>query len=928
MHRRMTPAAPMREDWLILLVAFGYVALLFGIAFYGDKRADAGRSLIGNPYIYTLSMAVYCTAWTFYGSVGRAATTGVAFLPIYLGPTLMVALWWVVLRKIVRIAKSQRITSIADFVGSRYGKSTLLGGLVSVIAVIGIMPYISLQLKAVSASFELIRHYPEMVPPISASSLPPWRDTALYIALLMAVFTILFGTRHIDATERHEGLVAAIAFESIVKLVAFLAVGIFVTFGLFDGPGDLFGRAAQQVDLRKLMLPDAIPGGAGGWFLLTVLSMFAILFLPRQFQVAVVENVNESHLRKAAWLFPLYLFVINLFVLPIALGGRLLFADGRVDPDTFVLTLPMAHDHALLTLFVFIGGLSAATGMVIVETIALSTMLCNDLVMPLLLRLKALRLTERRDLSQLLLTIRRGSIVFVLLLGYLYFRLIGESYALVTIGLVSFAAAAQFAPPILFGIYWRGATRQGALAGLLAGFTVWLYTLLLPAFAKSGWLPAGFIESGLLGLSWLRPYSLFGMTGLDNVSHAMFWSMAANIGALVGVSLFTRHTPIEQVQAAYFVDVFRQGGPDDRALVWKGTATIADLRALCMRFLGEKRAGEIFTAYERGRGITLGDQPQADAQLVNHVEKALAGAIGAASARVMVSSTVKGEALSLEGVLQILDETSQVVEYSHRLEQKSAELEAATRELREANERLKELDQMKDEFVSTVSHELRTPLTSIRAFSEILRDHPDLPALQREEFLGTVVKETERLSRLVDDVLDIARLESGRMAWRIEAHDLDGLIGDAITAVEQLFKERNVALVRETLAPPARVRGDRDRLMQVLINLLSNANKFCEPGRGRVVIRLSALPHEYRVEVEDNGPGIPAHELGRIFEKFHQVSDSREGRPKGSGLGLAISKRIVGHHGGRIWAESAVGRGATFVFTLPRSGAEQGGAKL
>jgi Na+/proline symporter/nitrogen-specific signal transduction histidine kinase len=914
----------MLEDWVILLVGLGYVALLFGIAFYGDKRADAGRSLIGNPYIYTLSMAVYCTAWTFYGSVGRAATTGVAFLPIYLGPTLMVALWWVVLRKIVRIAKSQRITSIADFVGSRYGKSTLLGGLVSVIAVVGIMPYISLQLKAVSTSFELIRQYPAMVPPMHAASLPPWRDTALYIALLMAVFTILFGTRHIDATERHEGLVAAIAFESIVKLIAFLAVGAYVTFGLFGGPGELFESAAQLPELQRLMLPDVIPGGAGGWFLLTVLSMFAILFLPRQFQVAVVENVNESHLRKAAWLFPTYLFVINLFVLPIALGGRLVFGDGRVDPDTFVLTLPMAHDHELLTLFVFIGGLSAATGMVIVETIALSTMLCNDLVMPLLLRLKALRLTERRDLSGLLLAIRRGSIVFVLLLGYLYFRLIGESYALVTIGLVSFAAAAQFAPPILFGIYWRGASRQGALAGLLAGFTVWLYTLLLPAFAKSGWLPAGFIETGLFEVAWLKPYALFGLSGLDSVSHAVFWSMVTNVGALVGVSLFTRQTPIEQVQAAFFVDVFRQGATDERALVWKGTATIADLQALCMRFLGERRAREIFAAYERGRGITLGDQPQADAQLVNHVEKALAGAIGAASARVMVSSTVKGEALSLEGVLQILDETSQVVEYSHRLEQKSTELEAATRELREANERLKELDQLKDEFVSTVSHELRTPLTSIRAFSEILRDNPRLAPAQREEFLGTVVKETERLSRLVDDVLDIARLESGRMAWRIEAHDLNDLIGEAVTAVEQLFKERNVALVRETLADPARVFGDRDRLMQVLINLLSNANKFCEPERGRVVLRLSAMPREFRVEVEDNGPGIPRHELGRIFEKFHQVSDSREGRPKGSGLGLAISQRIVEHHGGRIRVESTVGHGTKFSFTLPRQVVEEG----
>ena len=406
----------MLEGWFIVLVSFAYLCLLFAIAYYGDKRADEGRSLIGNPYIYALSIAVYCTSWTFYGSVGRAASEGISFLPIYLGPTLTFVLWWFVLRKMIRISKANRITSIADFISSRYGKSTRLSGLVTVIAVVGIMPYISLQLKAVSTSFTVLLQYPDIVMPHEVATAPFLGDTALWIALVLALFAILFGTRHIDASERHEGMVAAIAFESIVKLLAFLAVGIFVTFGLYAGFGDLFAGAATVPAIKRLFTMEAT-GGYGQWATLMVLSMAAILCLPRQFQVSVIENVDESHLNKAIWLFPLYLLAINIFVLPIAVGGRLEFPGGEVDADTFVLTLPMAEKQEFLALFVFIGGLSAATGMVIVAAIALSTMISNDLVMPALLRITWLRLTEKGDLAGLLLFIRRASIILILLLG-------------------------------------------------------------------------------------------------------------------------------------------------------------------------------------------------------------------------------------------------------------------------------------------------------------------------------------------------------------------------------------------------------------------------------------------------------------------------------------------------------------------------------
>ncbi|MCC6210528.1 MAG: sodium:solute symporter, partial [Burkholderiales bacterium] len=655
----------MLQGHVVVLVAFAYLGLLFGIAYYADQRADAGRSVIDNPTIYALSLAVYATAWTFYGSVGRAASDGIGFLPIYLGPTLMIALWWLVLRKMIRISKANRITSLADFIASRYGKSALLGGVVTVIAVIGILPYISLQLKAISTSYAILLQYPEISMPASeaAGSQALALDTAFWVAMILAAFTILFGTRHLDAAEHYEGMVAAIAFESLVKLLAFLAVGLFVTYGMFDGVADIFSRARALPELAPLLAPlEGVAGGYASWVWMTILSMFAIMFLPRQFQVAVIENKNEQHLSKAIWLFPLYMLAINLFVLPIAFGGNLYFTPGTVDADTYVLTLPMAARQEGLALLVFIGGLSAATGMVIVETIALSTMVCNDLVMPVLLRLRGLRLAERRDLTALLLGIRRGAIIGILLLGYLYFRLAGEAYALVSIGLVSFAAVAQFAPVLLGGIFWKRGTHSGALAGLLCGFAVWCYTLLLPALARSGWLPIGLMENGPWGIELLRPLELFGLKGLDKITHAMIWSMIANVGAYVGVSLMTGQSADETRQAGLFVDVFGQAGEAGGARFWRGTASVPDLHDLLARFHGPAAADEAFAQYARSRGLGWpGEGIVADADFVHFVEVQLAGAIGAASARIMVGSVVQEEALTTDEVREILDEASQVV---------------------------------------------------------------------------------------------------------------------------------------------------------------------------------------------------------------------------------------------------------------------------
>ncbi|HEU4325686.1 MAG TPA: sensor histidine kinase [Roseiflexaceae bacterium] len=900
----------MLQGWVILTISLLYLGLLFAIASYGDRRADQGRSIISSPLVYALSLAVYCTSWTFYGSVGRAAVSGLDFLPIYLGPTLASFLGWLVLRRMIRISKHQRITSIADFGAARYGKSTVLAGLITIVAVIGVTPYIALQLKAISTSFDTLLQAP-------AADAALLSDKGFYAALLLALFAILFGTRKLDATERHEGMVAAIAFESLVKLVAFLAVGAFVTFGMYGGPADLFGQAARLPEATRLLSLGEGSTSYGSWAALTLLAMLAVLLLPRQFQIAVVENVSERHLLKATWLFPLYLLAINLFVMPVALAGLLHFAPGTTDADMFVLTLPILAGQEELALLAYLGGASAATGMVIAETVALSTMVCNDLVMPVLLRLPVLRLNERADLSGLLLTIRRVAILLLLLLGYAYFRLIGEAAALVSIGLVSFAAVAQFAPAILGGMFWKTGNRLGALVGLTLGFLVWSYTLPLPSLAQSGWLPSGFVEQGLFGIAALRPTALLGLEGMDEISHALFWSLLLNAGAYVGISLLTPQSAEERRQAALFVDVFRQS-PGDEAAGWRGHAPLADVRALLGRFLGAARADEALETHARQRGFSWAARREGDSETLLFAESLLAGAIGGASARLMVAAIAREETLEPAQVKHLLDDATQVVAYSYELERKSHELQLVTEELRAANGRLKELDRLKDEFISTVTHELRTPLTSIRAISEILHDTPDMDTARRTHFLSVIIKESERLTRLINQVLDLAKIESGNAEWHISPVDLREIIELSLMATGQLFEERGVRLALDLPPEVPLVPADQDRLIQVMLNLLSNAVKFCDPLDGRVLVRLAVETDTLRVDVQDNGRGISPEDQCLIFEKFRQVSDTITGKPQGTGLGLPISRQIIAFHGGHLWVESTFGEGATFSFTLPR----------
>ncbi len=910
---RLPDGARMIPAPVVLAVSAGYLALLFALAAFAERRAAVGRSVIGNPWVYGLSLGAYCTAWTYFGSVGRAATGGIWFLPIYLGPTLVMLLAWVVVRRMVRIAQAYRITSIADFIASRYGKSPGLAALVTLITVVGIVPYIALQIKAVSAGYRLLTGAP------GAGSAAPdwWEDAALFVTLALAGFTVAFGTRHLDSGERHEGMVAAIAAESVVKLAAFVAVGGFVTWGLYDGMADIWARAGAA-GLGSLLRLGGAEGattfGYADWFALTLVAALSVLMLPRQFQLMVVECVDERHLKRAAWLFPAYLLAINVFVLPLALGGLMLLGPAG-DPETFVLSLPLAHGATALALFAYVGGLSAATGMLIVETVAVSTMVCNDLVMPALLRLPrfgpGFGARAGGDLTRLLLGIRRAAIVGVLLLGYVYFQIAGDAYALVSIGLISFAAVAQFAPALIGGIFWRGGTLLGATGGLAAGFAVWIWTLMLPSVAKSGWMDAGFLTEGPFGIAALAPERLFGLGGLDPLTHALFWSLSLNLCLYVGLSLWRAPSGRGASQALLFVDVFERSGTE-APVFWRGRVRRDDLRRLAGRLLGEPRAEALFAAaHARGGPAEGGDAARglADARLVDRVERQLAGAIGSASARVMVASVAQEERLGVEDVLEILDEASQVRAYARALETTSEELRAA-------NEALKSLDEMKDDFMSSVTHELRTPLTSIRALSELMLDTPDMDEAQRAEFLGIIVGESERLGRLVNQVLDMAKIESGMAEWHSEDVDLRALVAAVVKATAELFRTRGAVVTLEAPDAVPLLRADPDRLTQVLVNLLSNAAKFVPEGAGRVGVRLAEEPGALTVAVRDNGPGVPEADRAAIFEKFRQGGDA-QARPAGTGLGLPISRQIVEHLGGTMWLESEPGGGACFAFRLP-----------
>ncbi|HEX8165496.1 MAG TPA: NahK/ErcS family hybrid sensor histidine kinase/response regulator [Beijerinckiaceae bacterium] len=650
--------------WAVVLSALVYLCFLFAIAHWGDH---SGSRLVRGPArgtVYALALAVYCTSWTFFGSVGLASRSGLDFLTIYIGPVLVIGLGHPLVARVVRIAKAQNITSIADFVAARYGKSERVAALVCLIAVVGAVPYIALQLKAVSASLNV---FLAAVEGGAIGGRVPFGDLALVVALVLAGFAVAFGTRHTDATEHQDGLMLAIALESVVKLIAFLIVGAYVTFWMFGGLDEITSRLTERRGDFEFFARTSEPGS---FLTLTLLAAFAALLLPRQFHMAVVENRGVEDVRRVAWLFPLYLVLINLFVIPLALAGLSTFAPGEIDRDMTVLALPLRDGAGYVALVAFLGGLSAATAMVIVETVAVAIMISNHLVVPIVLRRRggfsgdAEKAVPASDLGGFVLGVRRIAIVVVTLLAYAYYRASGDA-ALAAIGLLSFAAVAQVAPAFFGGLFWSRGTALGASAGLAVGFAVWGYTLLLPSLALEGAFWTGFVKEGPLGLSLLKPTALLGIE-LPQLTHGVLWSLALNVAAYIGFSFLRPANALERLQATAFVGAGEASiAPSFR--LFRASVTVDDLKATVARYLGEERTSRSFESFAMSRGAALDGRAEADIHLLRYAEHLLASAIGAASSRLALSLLLRRRNVSTRDALRLLDDASAAIQYSREL---------------------------------------------------------------------------------------------------------------------------------------------------------------------------------------------------------------------------------------------------------------------
>jgi Na+/proline symporter/signal transduction histidine kinase len=1013
---------------LIAAVALAYMAIMFAIAFYGDRRSTPLPPRV-RAWVYSLSLAVYCTSWTFFGAVGQAAEQLWSFLPIYLGPILLLvgAPW--VLQKMVMISKQENITSIADFIAARYGKSQSLAIVVALICLVGVLPYIALQLKGIVLGVNLLIGAGADAMGVRA------QDTALIVSLVLALFTIVFGTRNLDATEHHRGMVLAIAFEALVKLFAFLAVGAFVTFGLYDGFDDLFNQAMLAPRLEEYWKETI------NWPSMVVqtgVAMMAIICLPRQFHVTVVENIDPQDLRLAKWVFPAYLALAALFVVPIALAGQMLLPSS-VLPDSFVISLPLAEAHPALALLAFIGGASAATGMVIVASVALSTMVSNDMLLPWLLR----RNNAERPFEvfrQWMLSVRRVTIVVILLLAYVSYRLLGSTASLATIGQIAFAAVTQLAPAMLGALYWKQANRRGVFAGLAAGTFLWFYTLILPIAARSlGWPLESFP-----GLAWLHsnPMNL----PITPLTQGVVLSLAGNFTLFAWVSVLSRTRVSEHWQAGRFIGQEISARPSARSML---AVQIDDLLQLAARFVGEERARQSFIrfAYRQGKGFN--PNQNADGEWIAHTERLLAGVLGASSTRAVVKAAIEGREMQLEDVVRIADEASEVLQFNRALLQGAienitqgisvvdqslklvawnrrylelfnypdglisvgrpiadiirhnaerglcgageAEVHVARRlhwmrqgrahtserlfpngrvielignpmpgggfvmsftditafreaeqALTEANEGLEQrvaerthelsqlnvalteakgtaesANQSKTRFLAAVSHDLMQPLNAARLFSAALSHQDDGLSGEAQKLVHHLDSSLRSAEDLISDLLDISRLENGKINPDTKPFALNELFAPLAAEFKAQAQEQGLAF--RVRSSTLRIDSDIKLLRRILQNFLTNAFRY---AKGPVLLGVRRRKGELCLEVWDRGPGIAQDKLQVIFEEFKRLDSHQTRAEKGLGLGLAIADglcRVLGH---TLQVRSWPGRGSVFSVSVPLARAQ------
>ncbi|MGB6267713.1 MAG: ATP-binding protein, partial [Olleya sp.] len=703
------------------------------------------------------------------------------------------------------------------------------------------------------------------------------------------------------------------AFESVLKLVFFLVIGAYITFYLFDGTSDIYNKMSLTENFEALTTIGGVESGFN-WLFMIVLSFMAIFLLPRQFQVSVLENNREKHLKKAIWLFPLYLLLFNLFVIFIAWAGKLTFGNTQ-NAEYYTLLLPLENGNSFLATLVFLGGFSAVISMVIVSTLALSIMVSNNLIIPYGFLDKFIKNQPERN-SKYIKNIRRISIFTIIITAYFFYVSFSKELSLYSIGLISFVIISQLAPSFFIGLFWNRGSSKAAISGMIIGFCIASYTLVLPFTLQAYTGTDDFIQYGLLGISNLKPYALFGIDFLSPPAHAFFWSMTFNIMTYLIVSLVFKGNYRERNYAEMFVDSRNFSTLQDSALVWKGEAYVADIKSVLVRFLGEKRATRalhiFFSKYKLPPDTQL-----ADARLINFSEKLLTGSIGSASAKILIASVVKEEQISLVEVLKILEESKENIVSNKMLLEKSNELTQLSSKLKDANQELISKDKQKDEFLDTVAHELKTPITGIRAATELLMDDDDdMPKDMKAQFLKNILQDSDRLGRLINNILDFEKLETGRLNLDVSYNDIQKTISKAISSISQIAAKKEVQIINKNVHT-FKTNYDEDRILQVLTNLISNAIKFCEPKTGKITVDYKLGNQTVEISVTDNGKGIPEEDHDYIFDKFYQSQHQNTIKPQGSGLGLAITKQIVEKHNGKIWAKKGIKNGATLVFTIP-----------
>ena len=869
----------------LFAVVIVYLALLFLVAHSAEKKKS--KIWVNNPYIYSLSLAVYCTAWTYYGSIGVAVNDGLDYLPIYIGPIIVIPAWIYINKKILRISRVNKVSSIADFISLRYGNSRSFGAIITLVCIFGIVPYIGLQIKAISETFHLVTN--------TTVSKNIFTDNATFVVVLLALFSSYYGTRYVDASEKRLGIISAVALESFLKLIFMIVLGVFVTFFAFDGFSDIYAKASLLPDFKEKNTFNGLEGSFN-WMILCLISASAIFLLPRQFHTTIVENRQEKHLKTAIWFFPLYLLVFNLFVFPIAWGGRIIFDGQTVNPEFYSILIPQHFGNQIITVLVFLGGLSSSISMVIISSITLSIMLSNNLIIPYGW-LDKLKSDNEEKNTQSIVNIRKVSIFILIVTAFVFYKYFILKNSLYSVGLISFVIISQLGPSFFGAVFWRRGNYKGAVTGLIGGLIICYFGLIIPQYYFS-------YNQEFKGLirdlyDW---FSFFDIPYLSSISEVFFWSILLNVSLFIIISLSQKGDYRERNFAELYIDIDKYIQNHENAFIWRGKAYVSDIRNILVKFLGDKKTEQAMRIFNLKYNIDTRTET-ADARFIKFSENLLSGRIGTASAKILIEGVTHEDKISLKEVLEILEESKENISLNKKLTEQSRELRQLSDELSFANENLIFKDKQKDDFLDSVAHELRTPITAIRSAGEILADDDDIPLEIKREFLNNIITESDRLNEIINDILYLDKLEHGEIALNIHQNNIITTYQKALKPLSHLIHQKNIHLSEVDLLKDPIFEYDESRLIQVFQNILGNALKFTD-DQGTIQAKFQEKENMLSIKIFNTGKHIPEDDLDLIFDKFYQSRNQNLRKPSGSGLGLAICKKIMEAHNGSISAKN------------------------